>query len=44
LMEDVCQQLDGEGGGHVRAAGGKIPLEHRERFINVMRDSLKESL
>lgn len=44
LMEEVCQELGGEGGGHTRAAGGKIPREHRERFINVMRDSLKESL
>lgn len=44
LMEEVCQELGGEGGGHTRAAGGKIPRANRERFINVMRDSLKESL
>ncbi|MDY6771204.1 MAG: DHH family phosphoesterase [Candidatus Nanohaloarchaea archaeon] len=44
FMEDVCAEVGGEGGGHQAAAGGKIPRENRERFINVVEERLTESV
>ncbi|MDY6777562.1 MAG: DHH family phosphoesterase [Candidatus Nanohaloarchaea archaeon] len=44
VMEEACQEVGGEGGGHSAAAGGKIPKAERERFIKVIGESLKESV
>ncbi|MCJ7428801.1 MAG: DHH family phosphoesterase [Candidatus Nanohaloarchaeota archaeon QJJ-5] len=44
LMETCCTTVGGEGGGHERAAGGKIPRTEQERFIKVIREELTESL
>lgn len=44
LMETCCAEVGGEGGGHERAAGGKIPRTEQERFIKVIREELTESL
>lgn len=42
VMEAACSEVDGEGGGHAAAAGGKIPRENQERFIKVVRDVLTD--
>lgn len=44
LMETCCTAVGGEGGGHERAAGGKIPRTKQEKFIKVIREELTESL
>ncbi len=43
VMEQACADVGGEGGGHSHAAGGKIPKEKQESFINVMSEVLKEA-
>ncbi len=42
LMEDACEEVGGKGGGHRMAAGGKIPKDERDRFIKIIKDSLKQ--
>ena len=42
LMEESCEKVGGKGGGHKMAAGGKIPREERDRFINIIENSLKQ--
>jgi len=44
VMEDACAEVGGEGGGHQSAAGGKVPREEQERFINIMEERLTESV
>ncbi|MDY6761797.1 MAG: DHH family phosphoesterase [Candidatus Nanohaloarchaea archaeon] len=41
LMEELCEELGGEGGGHDAAAGGKIPREKEEEFIRNFRDIIE---
>ncbi len=42
LMEESCEKVGGKGGGHRMAAGGKIPREERDRFIKIIKNSLKQ--
>jgi RecJ-like exonuclease len=44
LLETSCERCGGEGGGHRKAAGGKIPKEEQERFIKVMSEIVTESI
>ncbi len=42
LMEEVCEKVDGKGGGHKMAAGGKIPRDRKDEFIQIIKDFLKQ--
>jgi RecJ-like exonuclease len=42
LMEHICDQCGGDGGGHEAAAGGKIPQTAADRFIKLTGDVLRE--
>lgn len=42
IIEDIIEDTDGEGGGHNVAAGAKIPLEDKERFISELNDQVAE--
>lgn len=33
LIGDICEEVEGEGGGHNVAAGAKIPREKKEEFV-----------
>ncbi len=44
VMEELCEDCGGEGGGHKNAAGGKIPRSERQTFIKLIDESLKERL
>lgn len=42
LMEELTEQVDGRGGGHSAAAGGKIPQENKGKFINLLKGTFDE--
>ncbi len=33
IIEEICEQIDGEGGGHNVAAGAKFPIDKKQEFI-----------
>lgn len=37
LLKDICEKLNGIGGGHKLAGGGKIPREKVEEFIEILK-------
>lgn len=40
VMEEVCKEVDGEGGGHNVAAGAKFPEENKEEFIQKVSEGI----
>lgn len=43
IIEEICEELDGEGGGHNVAAGAKFPRDKKQEFIDrVTEDILAE--
>ena len=44
LIGDICEELDGEGGGHNIAAGAKIPQENKQDFIEKLNSVISEEL
>ena len=44
MVNKVCAQLGGEGGGHPYAAGGSIPSKRREEFITLITEYIEERL
>jgi RecJ-like exonuclease len=44
VMDVACQAVDGEGGGHSAAAGGKIPRGEQATFINVVDERVTETV
>ncbi len=44
VIGDICEELDGEGGGHNIAAGAKIPQDKKEAFIERLNSTISEEL
>jgi Single-stranded DNA-specific exonuclease len=44
IIDQICEELDGEGGGHNVAAGAKIPQENKEDFIQKLNQEVSEEL
>lgn len=42
IIGDICEEIDGEGGGHKVAAGAMIPQEEKEKFIDQLNSSVKQ--
>ena len=44
VIGEICEELDGEGGGHNIAAGAKIPEENKQDFIEKLNGLISEEL
>ena len=44
IIGEICEELDGEGGGHNIAAGAKIPQENKKDFIEKLNGVISEEL
>jgi len=44
IIGEICEELDGEGGGHNIAAGAKIPEDEKENFIEMLDDRIGEKI
>ncbi|MFB6115804.1 MAG: DHH family phosphoesterase [Candidatus Nanohalobium sp.] len=44
MIGEICEELDGEGGGHNIAAGAKIPQENKQDFIEKLNGVISEEL
>lgn len=44
IIEGICEEIDGEGGGHNVAAGAKIPAEKKDRFFEKLESEIAENL
>jgi RecJ-like exonuclease len=42
IIGEICEELDGEGGGHNVAAGAKIPRENKEEFIDMLEEKISQ--
>ncbi len=40
IIGEICEELDGEGGGHNVAAGAKIPRENKDEFLEMLREKI----
>ena len=44
IVGEICEEVDGEGGGHNIAAGAKIPREEKENFVNSLEKKVSEKV
>jgi len=44
VIGDICEEVDGEGGGHNIAAGAKIPEEEKQNFIEMLDTKIEEEM
>ena len=44
IIGEICEELEGEGGGHNIAAGAKIPQENKQDFINQLNSVIAEEV
>jgi single-stranded DNA-specific DHH superfamily exonuclease len=44
MINKVCAQLGGEGGGHPFAAGGSIPSKRKKEFIKLIAEYIRERI
>jgi single-stranded-DNA-specific exonuclease len=44
IIGEICEELEGEGGGHNIAAGAKIPQENKQDFIEQLNSVISEEL
>ncbi len=44
VISEVCDEVEGEGGGHNIAAGAKIPRDEKQRFIENMDQKIGKAL
>ena len=44
IIGEVCEEVDGEGGGHNVAAGAKFPREHKDTFIEKLESKIEAAL
>ena len=44
IISDLCEEVDGEGGGHNVAAGAKFPRENKDKFLSELENRIKSSL
>lgn len=42
IIGEICEELDGEGGGHNVAAGAKIPRENKDEFIDMLEEKINQ--
>jgi len=42
IIDEICGELDGEGGGHNVAAGAKVPQENKKEFIQKLNSKVSE--
>lgn len=40
VVSDICEEVDGEGGGHNIAAGAKIPESEKQRFVESLESAV----
>lgn len=40
VIEEICEEIDGEGGGHNIAAGAKFPREKKNEFIELVENKV----
>lgn len=43
VIEEICEEIDGEGGGHNIAAGAKFPLEKKQEFIEMVEEKVEKA-
>lgn len=43
IIGEICEEIDGEGGGHNIAAGAKIPEDAKDEFIEMLDSRVKEA-
>jgi single-stranded-DNA-specific exonuclease len=44
IIGEICEEVDGEGGGHNIAAGAKIPREEKDRFVESLEEKVAEKV
>lgn len=44
IIGEICEEVDGEGGGHNVAAGAKFPIEKKEEFISELNERVAEAV
>ncbi|MFB6245528.1 MAG: DHHA1 domain-containing protein [Candidatus Nanohaloarchaea archaeon] len=44
VVSEICEEVDGEGGGHNVAAGAKIPQENKQEFIDSLDERIKSTV
>ncbi|MFB6241595.1 MAG: DHHA1 domain-containing protein [Candidatus Nanosalina sp.] len=44
IISEICEEVEGEGGGHNIAAGAKIPQENKQDFIEKLNGVISEEL
>lgn len=44
VIGEICEEVDGEGGGHNIAAGAKIPEDEKENFIEMLDEKIEEKV
>ncbi|MFB6159321.1 MAG: DHHA1 domain-containing protein [Candidatus Nanohalobium sp.] len=44
IIGEICEEVDGEGGGHNVAAGAKIPREKKENFMESLEEKVSEAV
>jgi single-stranded-DNA-specific exonuclease len=44
IVGEICEEVDGEGGGHNIAAGAKIPENEKEAFIDKLDTKIREEM
>ncbi len=44
IISDICDEVDGEGGGHNVAAGAKIPQDSKDDFIEKLEEKVQNQL
>lgn len=44
IIESICEEIDGEGGGHNVAAGAKFPREKKEYFLDTLKEDIETEI
>lgn len=44
IIGEICEEVDGEGGGHNIAAGAKIPREEKENFVESLEEKVSNKV
>jgi RecJ-like exonuclease len=44
LIGEICEEVNGEGGGHNIAAGAKIPREQKDKFVQSLEEKVAEKV
>lgn len=44
IIGEICEEVDGEGGGHNIAAGAKIPRDEKERFMESLEEKVSNKV